>query len=177
MPVSGALVGAFVGSGVGFGVGLGVGFGVGAGVERGVGAAVWVARGVGSGVRCGAEVGPPVEVGWLGAGVPIGAPVGPAGTAGELLATDSEGLGIALDAALADGLPAGSVGLVLTPGVPLGVGTAWLPVTGAGVATCAICDGCPARSVRCCSSTPPIPSATVARTRFRMPRLRMRRAR
>jgi hypothetical protein len=49
---------------------------------------------------------------------------------------------------------------------------------GVGVGTTAIAaDGVAEPVARCCNSTPPIPNAIVARTRFRTPRLRTSRAR
>ena len=183
-------VGLGVGLGVGFGVGLGVGFSVGTGVDcavgRGVGAAVWVGRGVGVAVGPGLCVaggfGSPVELDGVGWAVVTGPPVGPA-TAGELLASVIVGLGARSDG-LGDGLGAGAEleatgllgdGALLDP-APLGrpLGT---PLDGVAVATWAISLGTAERAARCWSSTPPRPSATVARTRFRRPRLRMRRAR
>jgi hypothetical protein len=173
LAAAGALVGA--------GVGLGVGFGVGLGVARGVGCAVWVARGVASGVWAGAVVGPLVELGWLGAGVVNGPWVGWPGMTGELLATAIEGLGTAglglvrpVGAVLGEAVSPGDA--LALAGTPVGV-DAGTPVDGVGVETWAIWPGCPERWARCWSSAPPMPSATVARTRFRTPRLRMRRAR
>jgi hypothetical protein len=103
------------------------------------------------------------------------------GTSGELLASAIDGLGVG--APLGDGLNVTpGLGLELGLGTPVGVavdGTAvaGVAVDGLGVGICAICVGCPEPLARCWSSTPPMPSATVARTRFRRPRLRMRRAR
>lgn len=169
-PLVGFGVGFLVGRGVGSAVGLAVGFGVGSKVRIGVGAAV------------GPGVGPPVAVGWLGRaeGPTTGAVPG---VAGEALATAIVGLGLASGpAGLAAGEPLGAP-LGDAPGSPLG--EAWAPGEtdepavptglGVGVDTTAIW---PLRSfARCWSSRPPRPSAIVARTRFRTPRLRMRRAR
>jgi hypothetical protein len=164
-------VGSAVGRAVGLAVGLGVGFGVGWAVRTGVGAAV------------GLGVGPPVAVGWLGRaeGPATGAVVGVTGVAGEALATAIVGLALTSGPeGLAAGDPLGEpLGDAL--GTPLGEacapGDADEPAvpSGLGVDTTAIWL---LRSfARCWSSTPPRPSAIVARTRFRTPRLRMRRAR
>jgi hypothetical protein len=154
---------AAVGFGVCLAVGLGVTLGVGAGVDPAVG------RGVREG---------------------LAAAVGFAGPAGDAAA------GVAARPAFAVGLPE------VAEGVPDGVGVgggpdgvtdgAWEGVSPAGgdwvvpsvgvlapvgdaVATTAI--GPPLALARCCSSTPPMPRAIVARTIFRTPRLRMSRAR
>jgi hypothetical protein len=168
---------------VGFGVGLAVGFGVGFGVGLAVGAGV--ARAVGAGVAraVGAGVGSPVAVGWLGrgvAGVP-GAVVGLPGTAGDAEATAMVGLGLmSVPVAVGDGEGAGEPDGV-DGGVSLAGGCGEVPDVGGvaavvvGVGTIAI--GPLLAPARCCSSTPPIPSAIVARTRFRTPRLTMSRAR
>jgi len=162
-------VGSAVGPAVGLAVGLGVAFGVGWAVLIGVGAAVGV------GVR------PPVAVGWLGRaeGPATGAVVGVTEVPGEALATTIDGLGLASGPeGLAAGEPLGdAAGTALgdgwapgdadEPAVPAGLGV--------GVDTTAI--GPLLSLARCWSSKPPRPSAIVARTRFRTPRLRMRRAR
>lgn len=167
-------VGFGVGLAVGFGVGLGVGLAVGAGVARAVGAGV--ARAVGAGV------GSPVAAGWLGRGV-VGVPgavVGLPGTAGDAEATAMVGLGpTSVPVAVGDGEGAGDPDGVVG-GVSLAGGCGEVPDVGGvpavvGVGTIAI--GPLLAPARCCSSTPPIPSAIVARTRFRTPRLTMSRAR
>ena len=166
-------VGAAVGRAVGLAVGLGVGFGLGWAVRTGVAAAV------------GVGVGPPVAVGWLGRaeGPATGAVVGVTGPPGEALATAIDGLGLASGP---EGLGAGD-----PPGEPLGdaLGTAldegWAPgdadepavPAGPGVRVEITAIGPLLSLARCWSSKPPRPSAIVARTRFRTPRLRMRRAR
>lgn len=173
----GAGVGAFVGLAVGLAVGAAVGFGVGLAVGAAVGATV------------GFGVGLPVDVGWLGRGVDIapGAPVGLAGAAGEAVATAIVGSGLTAppvtvgdgegDGAggLGEALAAGeeSVGELSGDALDSPVGAA----IGVGVATMATSPGPPLPLARCCRETPPIPSAIVARTRFRTPRLRMSRAR
>ena len=159
---------------VGFGVGLAVGLGVGRGVAAGVG------RAVGRGVR-------------LGVGSAVGAAVGLAGVAGDATAgvaarpevglgpttmpdgvADGAGVGGRPDGVTEgggseDGSPGGGDDVVPAVGVP--------PAVGVGVAMTAIWLGPPLAVARCCSSAPPIPSAIVARTIFRTPKLRMSRAR
>lgn len=139
----------------------------------------------GVGAAVGVGVGPPVAVGWLGGaeGPGTGAVVGVTGVPGEALATAIDGLGLAsAPEGLAAGDPPGeALGDAL--GTPLGEG--WAPGDedepavpaglGVGVDTTAI--GPLLSFARCWSSKPPRPSAIVARTRFRTPRLRMRRAR
>jgi hypothetical protein len=173
----GAGVGAFVGLGVGLAVGAAVGFGVGLAVGAAVGAAV------------GFGVGLPVDVGWLGRGADVapGAPVGLVGTAGEAVATAIVGAGptgLPLAVGDGDGDGIGPLGEAVGAGVEaVGelTGDALDPpvdvAIGVGVATMATSLGPPLALARCCSETPPIPSAIVARTRFRTPRLRMSRAR
>jgi hypothetical protein len=160
--------------------GLGVfvtGLGVGAGVTRGVGAGV--ARGVGAGVTCGVAAGVGSALGagvgpeWP-AGVPRGVSVPPTGlgSADGLALIDGDGL--ATDGlAVAGGSLAGAVdgdagpcvsGAVVGAGVDVGTSGTWAM-------------GPADADARCCSSTPPIPSAIDARTRFRTPRLRMSRVR
>lgn len=169
----GRAVGSAVGRAVGLAVGLGVGLGVGWAVRTGVGAAV------------GLGVGPLVAVGWLGRaeGPATGAVVGVTGVPGEALATEIDGLGLASGPeGLAAGDPLGEPFGEAT-GTPLGEG--WAPGDadepvvpvglGVGVDTTAI--GPLLSLARCWSSKPPRPSAIVARTRFRTPRLRMSRAR
>ena len=160
-------------------VGAGVGAFVGLGVGLAVGAAVGAAVGFG--------VGLPVDVGWLGRGVDVapGALVGLAGTTGEAVATAIVGSGLTgPPLPVGDGDGIGPLGEAL--GVSVGAvaevpGDALDPPEGAaigvGVATTATALGPPLALARCCSETPPIPSAIVARTRFRTPRLRMSRAR
>ena len=161
-------------------VGLGLGAAVGFGVGLAVGAAVGATVGFGGGL--------PVEVGWLGRGVDVapGAPVGLAGTAGEAVATAMVGSGLTGPVPVGDGEGDGigslgeavGAGWEAFGGLP---GDALDPPVGAaigvGVATMATALGPPLPLARCCSETPPIPSAIVARTRFRTPRLRMSRAR
>jgi hypothetical protein len=176
---------ALVGFGVGFLVGRGVGAAVGLAVGRAVG--LGVGLGVGWAVRTGvgAAVGPPVAVGWLGraVGPATGAVVGVTGVPGEALATAIDGLGLASGP---EGLAAGDpLGDPLGDGAGTSLGEAWAPgdadepadpaAPGVGVETTAI--GPLLSLARCWSSKPPRPSAIVARTRFRTPRLRMRRAR
>ena len=181
-------VGLGVGFGVGAFVGLAVGFGVGSAVARGVG--VVVRRGVGSAVGRGVPSAGPgswVDVGLLGVGpgVDPGPPVGWAGTSGDAL--DSAVVGLARGDP--DGLAAGVAdveldgdaaddGLLVNPGLPLAPDSPGpVGADAVEVGTWAMLLGPGARSDRCWSSTPPMPSATVARTRFRRPRLRMRRTR
>lgn len=193
-----------VGLGVGFGVGLGVGDGVGLGVGTGVGAGVGtgVGFGVGAGVGSGVALGVGFGVG-RGVGVGVGRICAPVGTGvaaalalGELVGTAGVGITVGLDgddpgpwlagtSGEPDGLgdedgpgdplggtsdaPADDDGLDPGPrpvGAADGVGTTAMPSLGRG-------DVFP----RCCSSTPPIPNAIVARTRFRTPRLNTSRAR
>jgi hypothetical protein len=174
-------VGSAVGLAVGFAVGLAVGFAVALAVGCGVG---WAVR-TGVGAAVGLGVGPRVADGWLGRGegFALGPVVGVAGAAGEALATAIVGLALAIGA---DGLAIGDVvGDPLGDAVGSPLGDASLPGEagepavgaglGAGVDTTAI--GLLLSFARCWSSTPPRPSAIVARTRFRTPRLRMRRAR
>jgi hypothetical protein len=178
--------GGFVWCGSGFGVletGLGVGVtrGVGAGVRRGVGAGV--TRGVGRGVATGVGLGVATGVALtVGAGEAVGVTTG-GGTAATAVdeavgAIDGDALGVA---GLALGVgstagepPAGDVGTGVTgatvgvdDGSPAGVG-AGMTATGPVGRTVAAC---------CWIWKPPIPSAIVARTRFRTPRLRMSRTR
>lgn len=165
---------------VGFGVGLAGGFGVGSLVGFAVGAAV----GFAVGLAVGAAVGSPVAAGWLGRGVDgaKGAADGLPGTPGEAEAIAELGLGIVLDA-VGDGEGAGADPDGVADGVSL-AGGCWelpgvgvVPAVGVAVGTIAIALGPPLALARCWSSTPPMPSAIVARTRFRTPRLRMSRAR
>ncbi len=169
-----------VGRGVaatGFGVGFGVTRGVGAGVTRGVGAAVaaGVPAGVGAAVTAG--VGPAVLPG-AGAGVTTGtkgdpearAAVGDGLAEGDGLASiDGDGLvggGSEADPAGVDVGPGVSAAGVASGTVGLAVGiTATTPLARADAAAC------------CWSSTPPMPRAMVASTRFRTPRPRIRRTR
>lgn len=166
-----------------FGFGLGVdvaGLGVGAGVTSGAGARV--TRGVGAGV-----------VGGVGAGVTSGGIVGsddagpivgvgsdPDAIAGGLGSIDGDGptaTAVALGDGSRDGPPAGEAvgacvgGGSVGPGVSAGVGV------GVGVGTAAMSEGRLDAAACSWSSTPPMPSAIVASTRFRMPRLRMSRTR
>jgi hypothetical protein len=182
----------------GFGLALGFGFGVdatglgvGAGLTRGVGAGV--TRGVGAGVSRGVArgVGAAVASG-VGAGVTLGGPVGSCtgGTTATAvgLATDPDGDTDGLAEATGDGLAGGDApGDGPTEGCPpggvvwpagsgvsagstdcVGVGVGMTAMTSVGRAEDAAC---------CCSSTPPMPRAIVASTRFRIPRLRMSRTR
>jgi hypothetical protein len=155
----------------GFGLGLGVlvtGRGVGAGVMTGVGTGV--TRGVGAAV--GAVV---------GTAVPTGDPLaagrnevtGVNGEADGLASIDGEGLaaGLELGTGPIDGeLPGGDVGAGV-PGAVVGATEA------SGVGGAMIATGPEDAADRVCNWTPPMPSAIVARTRFRTPRLKMRRTR
>jgi hypothetical protein len=194
----GAAVGFAVGFGVGAAVGLAVGFAVATAVGLAVGRAVavlgsGVTTGVatGSGVGVGPVVGAAVgsgEVAAEGLGAVVvavgeaavsGLPLGPADGVGPV--TTADGVGASDGSTDPDGPGAG---LVDPPG-SLGADAlgAAEPVPGSlaggvGVGTWAMASVGRADSVaRCCSSTPPIPRAIVARTRFRTPRLRTRRAR
>jgi hypothetical protein len=163
---------------VGFGVGLGVAFGVGLGVGLAVG--VGVARAVG------AAVGAPVAAGWLGRvvdGAP-GAAVGLPGATGDAEAAATVGLGLAsVPDAVGDGDGAGGDPEGVAAGVSLAGGRGEVPdvgvepSVGVAVGTIAIALGPLLAPARCWSSNPPMPSATVARTRFRTPRLTMSRVR
>jgi hypothetical protein len=192
------VLGGFVWWGVGLGVletGLGVGVtrGVGAGVRRGVGAGVTrgvgagVTRGVGRGVGFGFGFGVTTGVAAaVGAAVTVGVPVGLAtggGTAATAVdeaagATDGNGLvvaGLMLGVGSTAGEPpAGEVGTGVT-GAAAGVDDG----SPAAVAVGRTATGPLGRTVTACcwSWKPPIPSAIVARMRFRTPRLRMRRTR
>jgi hypothetical protein len=143
---------------------------------------VGVGSGVGRDVLTGVGAGSPVEVGWVARGRGLDT----TGMAGAALAMLWEGaIGAADGTGLGDGL--GSVGLDVgvgsVLGVPVdggfcGVGDDVLRVgLGLDVGTTAMPVGPGDAAPRCCNCTPPIPRATVARTRFRRPRLRMRRAR
>ena len=162
-----------------------MGVGVAGPPVAGVGVAwppVGVGSGVGRDVLAGVGAGSPVEVGWVARGRGLDT----TGMAGTALATLWAGADGAADGTgLGEGL--GPVRLDVGVGSPLGVSVeGWL--CGAGddgpsvelgldVGTTAIPLGPGDAAPRCCSCRPPIPSATVARTRFRRPRLRMRRAR
>jgi hypothetical protein len=167
-----------VDAGVGCGVGAFVGFGDGLAVGAAVGAAVGFVVGLAVG---GAAVGPPVAVGWLG--LAVVPDVGLPGAGGEALATALVGAGLPgapLPVGDGDGDGIGPLGDALGPGLADGwglPGDALAPLVGVGVGTIAIALGPLLAPARCCSSTPPRPSAIVARTRFRTPRLRMSRAR
>lgn len=159
----------------GFGLGVDVaGLGVGDGVTRGVGAAVVCA--VGAGVTTG--VGAGVTAGDVGAGEAVAG----AGDVGRRLVADAEGLGSIDGDALVSGDPLGDGS---PDGCPLGVDVGGcvpdvsvgsrVP-SGVGVGTAAM-SGRREAEACCCSSTPPMPRAIVASTRFRTPRLRMSRTR
>jgi hypothetical protein len=150
---------------IGFGVGLGGGFGVGRGVGRAVG--VGVLAGIGAGVESavGAAVG--------AVGAPVGGAAGPWPTVGPCDAAGTT-FGDGDAAPAGDGIGWPEPGCPVVPGPWLGVATLVEP--GVGVVTTAT-RGCPDPSARCWSPTPPMPMAIVARTRFRTPRLRTRRAR
>ena len=165
-----AVLGGF-GLGFGFGVavtGLGVGFGVtrgvGAGVTRGVGAGVMA--GVGAAVPPGLAMGDPVAAGAADAGTAVGDGLG-----------DTDGLA-SIDG---DGLTDGGGSEADPPGDAVGPdvsdavvdwGAGWLG------GTAAIGPFARADDAACCwSSTPPMPSAIVASTRFRTPRPSINRTR
>jgi hypothetical protein len=143
---------------------------VGAVVARGVGAVV--VAGVGAG---GASAGLVAEgdgvtaiagdVAGLGT-TPGGEAPGLGTGAGDGLAPD----GVALPVGPMGGRPGDDVG----PGVSGVVGPASGDV-GVGIAAMAVARA--EAAACCCNSTPPIPRAIVARTRFRTPRLRMSRTR
>lgn len=165
-------VGAFVGLAVGFGVGSFVGFADGAAVGFGVGLGV------------GGTVGSPVAAGWLARGVEgaTGAVVGLPGTPGDAEAIADVGLGLAsVPDAVGDGEGAGAEPDGVAAGDSPADGCWEFPevgvVLGVAVGTIAIALGPLLELARCCNSTPPMPSAIVARTRFSTPRLRMSRAR
>ncbi len=184
----GAGVGLAVGAGVGLTLGGGTGVAVGRAVGRAVGAGVGgavgraVGRAVGAGVRPGGLIGRPGVV----VPEPAGAGDWPATAGGEADAgaTDDDGVGTT---AIPDGEADG-------PGPPLDDGLALddpLAATPEGdgatpdapgptieVGTCAMTWlGLADAAARRCTSTPPSPSATVARTRLTRPRARTRRAR
>lgn len=151
--------GAVVGAGVGFGVGFAVGAGVGWAVGRGLA----VRPGVGAADAVG--VGPPGVTGAvLGVGVASGTIAMPVG----LAAGDVDG-----DAAVdgeADAIPGDELGTA-EGGVVGGAAGVCVGTTATGP------DGSAEGIDRSRNSTPPMPRAIVARTRFRTPRLRMSRAR
>jgi hypothetical protein len=179
------LLATFGGLGLGFGVvaaGLGVGAGVtrgvGFGVARGVGAAV--ARGVGAGVTAGVGTGVTTGAG-VGWGEDLVAPSGDGSALngeGEGLGwVDAEGLacGFTLGEVSTEGCPAGGDAGACVPDGSVGAG---VPAdAGLGVGIAAMSAGRRDASACCCSSTPPMPRAIVASTRFRTPRLRMSRTR
>lgn len=160
-----------IGFGVGLRVGLGVAFGVGRVVGRAVGVGVLAGLGAGVGLAVGALVGGAAGR-WLAVGpcVPTGTTFG-AGDAAPV----GDGIG-GPGGVDGDGAtdPTGWPEPPVAPGPSLGV--APLVDPGAGVVTTAT-GPCPDPSDRCWSPTPPMPIAIVARTRFRTPRLRTRRAR
>jgi hypothetical protein len=153
---------------VGLAVGLTVGWAVALGVGAGVGLAVgWV------GADVGAAVGFAGRPGDATSGVEADAAVGlaPTGmadgvTEGEAVGAEPDGAGDSVGDKVS---PAGGDCVVPAVGV--------LPPVGVAVGTTAIRLGAPLALARCCSSTPPMLSAIVARTIFRTPRLRMSRAR
>jgi hypothetical protein len=120
----------------------------------------------------GALVGFPGPAGDATAGVAAGPVVGPVLTDVAEGVPDDVGVVPGLDGVAdgdSDGLaPGGDDWVVPADGVPAPVGEA--------VCTTATWFG-PRALARCCSSTPPMPRAIVARTMFRTPRLRMSRAR
>ena len=185
-----------VGAGVGFGVGAGVGFGVGTGVGLGVGAGVGLGVGAGVGLGVGAGVGLGVGAGVGRTCAPVGTGVGAAVALGELPGTAGDGITVGLDGdepgpwlAGTSGEPDGR-GDPVGPGDPPG-GASDAPADDDGLAAgprpVGAADGVGTTAIpslwrggvipRCWSSTPPIPSAIVARTRFRTPRLNTSRAR
>jgi hypothetical protein len=101
-------------------------------------------------------------------------------TVGAVLA-GTTGLGTEVAVGLGNGDGGGELaggrgdGASVANGVPMGPDA---DAMGVGVGTTAIAaDGVAEPVARCCNSTPPIPNAIVARTRFRTPRLRTSRAR
>jgi len=178
-----------VGAGVGVAVGGGTGRAVGRVVGRGVGAWVGcavgrdVGRGVGAGVRPGAFVGPP---GVLGVPGPSGVGVWPTAMDGDadVGETEDDGGGTT---AMPEGEPTGpgepleGAALVDDPPSPTPEADGPTPdapsptVDGGTCATTWL--GLVDAAARRCTSMPPSPSATVARTRFTRPRARTRRAR
>jgi hypothetical protein len=165
----------------GLDVGLGVGRGVGRAVGPGVAVALAVGAGVGRGVGAGLAVGRGAEVGVAaGRGVDPGAALGGAdatAVAGDGLAVATGGVGTTDGETCGTGsLAVGSlaVGSPDAPGPVPGVDVA--VEGGVGVVTTAI-GGRSDAADRPPNPTPPIPSAIVARTRFRTPRLKMSRAR
>ena len=146
-------------------MGAAVGFAVGAAVGRDVGRGPIVRSGVGVEEPVG-FVGRGVAAGVVGVGVARGTTAMPVGLAlgdadvdvdGDGEATAGDELG-PIDGAETDGVAVG--------GFAVGVGTAATGPVGWAEAM-----------ARSRSSTPPIPRAIVARTRFSTPRLRMSRAR
>jgi hypothetical protein len=183
----GLTVGFGVGFGVGLTVGLTVGFGVGVGVAAGggVGVGLAVAAGVGVGRAVGAAVEVGVGVGRLSGGRDAGGTTFPDGWAdGALLAGTSglpdgtgpsdgvgpvEGGGVGERGGVGDPVTGEAVALGVEP-PPVGAGPASV---GPGEGTTAIPSvGRAEAMARCCNSTPPMPSAIVASTRFRTPRLK-----
>jgi len=165
-----------VGAGVGRAVAAGVGAGVGCAVGAGVGAGVGWAVGAGVGTRFGATEGALVTAGdGVTAVATVGVPAGVGETAG-LGSIDGDGL-----ATVGPTLAGGWDGVV--PGGSDADPPGWEvePVGGCGVAagppggTTAI--GPADAAARCWSSAPPMPSAIVARTRFKTPRPMMSRMR
>ncbi len=164
---------ALAGLGVGAGVTRGVGAGVTRGVGRGVGAAV--ARGVGAGVTAGEVVGSG-DAATVAAGVgkgPDGAAEAPGSIVGEGLASG----GVALGDGSTDGPTAGDDAGACVPGACVGCGVSAGAGVRVGVGTAAMSAGRLEAAACCWSSTPPMPRAIVASTRFRMPRLRTSRTR
>lgn len=187
----GAGVGVAVGAGAGVEVGVGEGVGAGVAVGRGVGVGVGFAVGVGAGVAVGAGaavrrgVGDGVETGvaeGVAATIVGGVDVanGDVGEAGAILV--GEAVGTTEPDGVADPVGGGAA-LVGETGFAGLAGPAVVTAVGldrstVGVGTTAIASvGRGDVVARCWSSTPPIPRAIVARTRFRTPRLRMSRAR
>jgi hypothetical protein len=155
--------GAAVGASVGFGDGLGVGAVVGWGVGRGLA----VRPGVGAADAVG--VGPPGVTGAvLGPGVASGTTAMPVGLAAGEAGGDVDGNAAVVGEG--DGVTGGALGTV-DGGDVAGPAGVWVGTTATGA------DGAAEGIDRSRNSTPPIPRAIVARTRFRTPRLRMSRAR
>lgn len=177
----------FFGFGVvvtGLGVAWGVARGVGAGVARGVGAGVGAAVGGATGPAVGAAVGPEVTTGdpvEAGTGETAGGDGSTLGTGDGLASIDGEGPGSIDGVGVSvTELAVGWGSAVDPPGVDVGAPVSAVVVgspDGAGVGVAITAIGPRDAAARCCSSTPPIPSAIVARKRFRTPRLRMSRTR
>jgi hypothetical protein len=172
-------------------VAVGLGVAVGVGVRRGVAVGVVVELGRGDAVRAGVgeTVRPGVAVGVASGpavtdgladppGVPVAA-IGPGDVLGTLLGLALAVTGaddVALGALLGVGGDRVGPGRLETPGI--GVTATASVAVGVGVGIPAIASvGRAEASARRCSSTPPMPTAIEARTRFSRPRLRTSRTR